>query len=95
MAVLDADFGTHLTPSEGGDTPWSLPMVAPACEPLDWPSLLEEAEARVKEERIRADVADLRCEELRRSERDSRKLATSLRRQLGTCRTSSRWPLPS
>ena len=39
MAVLDADFGTDLTPSEGGDTLWSLPIVAPACEPLDWVSI--------------------------------------------------------
>ena len=86
MAVLDADFGTDLTPAEGGDTLWSLPMVAPACEPLDWASLLEEAEARVKEERSRANVAELRREELRRSERDARALANSLTRQLDTCR---------
>ena len=86
MAVLDADFGTDLTPAEGGDTLWSLPIVAPACEPLDWASLLEEAEARVKEERGRADVAELRREELRRSERDARALANSLTKQLDTCR---------
>ena len=86
MAVLDADFGTDLTPSEGGDTLWSLPIVAPACEPLDWASLLEEAEARIEEERGRARVAELRREELRRSERDARALANSLTRRLGTCR---------
>ena len=51
MAVLEADFVTDLTPAEGGDMLWSLPIVAPAREPLDWASLLEEAEARVKEER--------------------------------------------
>ena len=84
--TLDADFGTDLTPAEGGDTLWSLPIVAPACEPLDWASLLEEAEARVKEERGRADVAELRREELRRSERDARALANSLTKQLDTCR---------
>ncbi len=63
-----ADFGTDLTPVEGDDTLWSLPIVAPVCEPLDWASLLEEAEARVKEE--------LRREDLRRSERDARSLAS-------------------
>ena len=67
MAVLDEDFGADLTPAEGGDTLWSLPIVAPVREPLDWASLLEEAEARVNEERGRANVAQLRREELRRS----------------------------
>ena len=57
-----------------------------ACEPLDWESLLEQAEARVKEERGRADVAELRREELRRSERDACSRARSLTRQLDTCR---------
>ncbi len=86
MAVLEADFVTDLTPAEGGDMLWSLPIVAPAREPLDWASLLEEAEARVKEERGRAAVAELRREELRRSESDARALADSLTRQLDTCR---------
>ena len=61
-------------------------MVAPAREPLDWGALLEEAETRVKEERGRATVAELRREELRRSEREARSLANSLTRQLDTCR---------
>ena len=86
MAVLDEDFGTDLTLVNGGDTLWSLPIVAPVCEPLDWASLLEEAEARVKEERSRANVAELRREELRRSDRDARSLANSLTRQLDACR---------
>ena len=86
MAVLDADFCTDLTPAEGGGTPWSLPIVGPACEPPDWVSLLEEAEARIKEERGRAAVAELRREELRRSERDACSSARSLRRQLETSR---------
>ena len=86
MAVLDEDFCTDLTPAEGGDTLWSLPFLVPACDPLDWESLLEQAEARVKEERTRAAVADLRCEELRRSERDACSRARSLERQLDTCR---------
>ena len=86
MAVLDADFCTDLTPAEGGDTLWSPPIVMTACEPLDWESLLEEAEARIEEERGRARVAELRREELRRSERDARALANSLTRRLDTCR---------
>ena len=86
MVVLDADFGTDLRPAEGGDTLWSLPIVVPVCEPLDWASLLEEVEARIEEERGRARVAELRREELRRSERDARSLANSLRRQLDVCR---------
>ena len=86
MAVLDEDFGTELALVDGGDTLWSLPVVVPARKPLDWASLLEEAEARVKEERGRANVAELRREELRRSERDARALANSLTRQLDTCR---------
>ncbi|MCY4501875.1 MAG: transposase, partial [Alphaproteobacteria bacterium] len=86
MAVLDADFCADLTPVEGGDTPCSPPIVAPAREPLDWTSLLEEAEARIEEERGRARVAELRREELRRSERDARALSASLTRRLDTCR---------
>ena len=86
MAVLDEHFGTDLTPADGGHTPWSLPIVVPACEPLDWASVLEEAEARIEEERGRARVAELRREELRQSERDARALANSLTRQLDTCR---------
>ena len=86
MAVLDADFCADLTPAEGGDTPCSPPIVAPAREPLDWASLLEEAEARIEEERGRARVAELRREELRRSERDARALSDSLTRRLDTCR---------
>ena len=86
MAVLDEDFCTDLAPAEGGDMLWPLPVVAPAREPLDWASLLEEAEARIKEERGRATVAELRREELRRSEHEARSLANSLTRQLDTCR---------
>ena len=86
MAVLDEDIGTDLALADGGEGLWSLPVVAPACEPFDWASLLEEAEARVAEERCRADVAELRCEGLRRAERDACSRARSLERQLDTCR---------
>ena len=86
MAILDEDFGTDRTVADGGDTLWSFPMVVPASEAPDWASLLEEAEARVEEERDRANVAELRREELRRSERDARALANSLTRRLDVCR---------
>ena len=86
MAVLDADICTDLTPAEGGETLWSPPIVEPVCELPDWASLLEEAEARINEERGRAAVAELCREELRRSERDARAVADSLTRRLDTCR---------
>ena len=73
---------------------WSLPVVAPACEPFDWASLLEEAEARVAEERCRGDVAELRCEGLRRVERDACSRAHSLERQLDTCRFKLKEAVP-
>ena len=87
MAVLDAGF-LHRPDAgrEAASTLWPLPVVAPAREPLDWASLLEEAEARIEEERGRARVAELRREELHRSERDARALANSLTKQLDTCR---------
>ena len=86
MAVLDEDFCTDLTAAEGDDALWPLPVVVPAPEPLDWPSLLEEAEARIKEEQARARVAELRREELRRSEADARAIANTLTRQLDVFR---------
>ena len=94
MVVLDEDIGADLTLADGGEGLWSLPVVAPACEPFDWASLLEEAEARVAEERCRADLAKLRCEELCRSERDARSLANSLARQLDTCRFKLKEAVP-
>ncbi len=60
MAVLDEDFGTDMTLADGGEGWWPLPVVVPACEPLDWASLLEHIQARVEEERVRAGAADLR-----------------------------------
>ena len=86
MAVLEEDFCTDLTVAEGDDALWPLPVVAPAREPLDWASLLEEAEARVKEEQARLRVAELRREELRRSEADARAIANTLTRQLDVFR---------
>ncbi len=86
MAVLDEDFCTDLTAAEGDDALWPLPVVVPAREPLDWASLLEEAETRIKEEQARVRVAELRREELRRSEADARAIANTLTRQLDVFR---------
>ncbi len=86
MAVLDEDFCTDLTAAEGDDALWPLPVVVPAREPLDWASLLEEAETRIKEEQVRVRVAELRREELRRSEADARAIANTLTRQLDVFR---------
>ena len=86
MAVLDEDFCTDLTLAEGDDALWLPPVAVPAREPLDWPSLLEEAEARIKEEQARVRVAELRREELRRSEADARAIANTLTRQLDVFR---------
>ena len=86
MAVLDEDFCIDLTAAEGDDALWPPPVVVPAPEPLDWPSLLEEAEVRIKEEQARARVAELRREELRRSEADARAIANTLTRQLDVFR---------
>jgi len=86
MAVLDEDFCIDLTAAEGDDALWPPPVVVPAPEPLDWASLLEEAEARIKEEQGRARVAELRREELRRSEADARAIANTLTRQLDVFR---------
>ena len=86
MTVLDADFDFDLTPSEGDEVLLQGPVVVPEREPPDWASLLKETEARVDEERARANAADRRREELRRSERNARALADSLTRQLDTCR---------
>ena len=86
MTVLDADFDFDLTPAEGDEVLLQGPVVVPEREPPDWASLVKETEARVDEERVRANAADRRREELRRSERNARALADSLTRQLDTCR---------
>ena len=86
MAVLDENFCTDLMLAEGDDALWPPPVVVPAREPLDWPSLLEEAEARIKEEQARVRVAELCREELRRSEADARAIANTLTRQLDVFR---------
>ena len=86
MATLDMGFGTDPEPVGGGGMQLSLPLVAPAPEPLDWACLLEEAQARVREERARANVAELHREKLSRSESDTRALVRKLARQLDICR---------
>ena len=75
MAVPDADFGTDLTPSEGGDTLWSLPIAAPASEPLDWASLLEDEISGLKQD------IDRERSRIARMYRKGERVAESLRKQ--------------
>ena len=55
-------------------------------QPRDWRSLYERQHARAERERARADVAEARCEELRRSDVDARSRAGSFKWQLDSCR---------
>ena len=84
--MRDEDYGAALTLAEGDDGIWSPPMAASACEQPDWRSLYEQAHTRAEKERARADAAQARAEELRRTEVDSRSRAGSLKWQLDTCR---------
>ena len=77
MAMRDEDFGTAPTLTESDGGLWSLPMAAPASEPHDWQSLYEQAQARAETERVRADAAEARVQELLN---DIRRLRTSLRK---------------
>ena len=94
MTVLDADFDIDLAPAEGDEVPLQVSVVVPERQPPDWASLLKETEARVDEEWARANVAELRREELRRSEREARSVADSLTRQLETCRAKLKMAAP-
>ena len=84
--MRDEDYGAALTLNEVDDGIWSPPMATPACEPPDWRSLYERANARAEKERARADAAQARAEQQRRAEVDSRSRAGSLKWQLDTCR---------
>ena len=86
MAIRDEDFGAALTPVEADDGLWSPPMAAPARGPRDWQSLYEQAHARAETERVRADAAEARAEELRRAETVARSRAGSLKWQLDKSR---------
>ena len=86
MAMRDEDIGAALTLAEGDDGIWSPPMAASACAPRDWQPLYEQAHSRAERERLRADAAEARAEELRRAEVDSRSRAGSLKWQLDKSR---------
>ena len=86
MAMRDEDFGAALTPVEADDGHWSPPIAAPARGPRDWQSLYEQAHARAETERVRADAAEARAEELRRAETIARSRAGSLKWQLDKSR---------
>ena len=79
MAVLDEDLCAGLRLVEGDDGIWSSPEAASASAPRDWRSEYER-------ERERADAAEARCEELRRSDIDARSRAGSLKWQFDSCR---------
>ena len=87
MAMRDEDLGAMLTPVEADDGLWSPPMAAPARGPCDWQSLYEGAHARAGTERVRAEAAEARVEELLQAERTARSLAGSLKWQLDRSRT--------
>ena len=81
MASRDEDFGADLALIEGDDSISSSSAPAPAREARHWRSLYEQEQARAERERLRADTAEARCEELRRAEVDARARAGSLKWQ--------------
>ena len=81
MASRDEDFGVDLTLIEGDDEILSSSALAPAREACDWRSLYEQEHAHAERERLRADTAEARCEELRRAAVDARARAGSLKWQ--------------
>ena len=86
MAMRDEDFAAILTLAEGDDGLWSRSMAASVCEPPDWQSLCEQAEARAEQERARADAAEARAEALLVAERTARSQAGSLKWNLDRSR---------
>ena len=86
MTMRDEDFEATLTLAEGEDGLWSPSMAASVCEPSDWQSLYEQAEARAEQERARADAVEARAEELVVAERTARSQAGSLKWNLDQSR---------
>ena len=68
MVVLDEDFGADLTLVEGDGGVRSSPAAEPVRPPRDWQMLYEQGHARAERERVRADAAEARAEELRWAE---------------------------
>ena len=83
MAIRDEDPGTDLTLPEGDAEIWSPSRTAPASARRDWQSLYER-------QRVRAEAAEARCEELRRAELESRSRVGSLKSQLDASRNKLR-----
>ena len=77
--MRDEDFGATLALTEADDGLWSPSMAASVCEPPDWQSMYEQAEARAEQEWSRADAAEARAEELLVAERTARSQAGSLK----------------
>ena len=86
MAVLDEDFGADLTLVEDDGGVRSSPAAEPVRPPRDWQMLYEQAHARAERERVRADAAEARAEELRWAEVAARSDAGSWKSRFGSCR---------
>ena len=86
MAVLDEDFGADLTLVEDDGGVRSSPAAEPVRPPRDWQMLYEQAHARAERERVRADAAEARAEELRWAEVAARSDAGSWKLRFGSCR---------
>ena len=86
MAVLDEDFGADLTLVEDDGGVRSSPAAEPVRPPRDWQMLYEQAHARAERERVRADAAEARAEELRWAEVAARSDAGSWKSRFGSYR---------
>ena len=86
MVVLDEDFGADLTLVEGDGGVRSSPAAEPVRPPRDWQMLYEQAHARAERERVRADAAEARAEELRWAEVAARSDAGSWKSRFRSCR---------
>ena len=86
MVVLDEDFGADLTLVEGDGGVRSSPAAEPVRPPRDWQMLYEQGHARAERERVRADAAEARAEELRWAEVAARSDAGSWKSRFRSCR---------
>ena len=86
MVVLDEDFGADLTLVEGDGGVRSSPAAEPVRPLRDWQMLYEQGHARAERERVRADAAEARAEELRWAEVAARSDAGSWKSRFRSCR---------